>query len=81
MKKNKLSLDSIQGKLSREEMKEITAGSGAYCRVGKKCTLYSAGTTYYGDCDSNFGGGSGGYMSCGCSTNYGVYTPNNLYLI
>lgn len=69
--------------LSRKEMKKILGGfeslAACSCQVGLSCSLYDSGSgkTYRGDCDSGFGGGSGGYMSCGCSTEYGVYTPSS----
>lgn len=72
-----MGLDSLKGKLSRAEMKNIMAGTTAYCMVGLSCSLYAGGQTYLGDCDAGFGGGSGGYMECGCSTQYGVYTPSS----
>ncbi|MFT3947002.1 MAG: hypothetical protein QM763_08525 [Agriterribacter sp.] len=37
MKKIKMSLANIEGKLSRVEMKKIMAGSGDGCLVGKSC--------------------------------------------
>ncbi|SDX26946.1 hypothetical protein SAMN05444410_11241 [Hydrobacter penzbergensis] len=77
MKKPKMGLDSLKGKMSRAEMKNIMAGTTAYCRVNLPCTLYANGITYSGNCDAGFGGGSGGYMECGCSTQYGVYTPTS----
>lgn len=77
MKKQKLGLDSLKGKLSRAEMKDIMAGTAAYCVIGLSCSLYDGSKTYYGECDAGFGGGSGGYMECGCSTSYGVYTPTS----
>lgn len=72
-----MSLDSLNGKLSRAEMKDIMAGAVAYCMVGKNCTLFAEGQTYLGNCDAGFGGGSGGYQACGCATDYGVYTPTS----
>jgi hypothetical protein len=81
MEKTKLSLANVQGKLSRAEMKEILAGDesldGAVCHVGLSCSLVVGGTTYIGTCDAGFGGGSGGYMPCGCATSYGVYEPTS----
>ncbi|MDP1844411.1 MAG: hypothetical protein Q8K64_13420 [Sediminibacterium sp.] len=74
MKTQKMSLANIQGKLSRAEMKNIMAGSGAVCHVNKPCTLHAEGQNYTGVCDAGFGGGSGGWMACGCATSYGVYT-------
>ena len=73
-----MSLDSLNGKLSRAEMKEIMGGRvAAYCMVGKACELHADGQKYLGECDAGFGGGSGGYQTCGCSTDYGVYTPKS----
>jgi hypothetical protein len=77
MKKKKMDLDSLKGKLSRAEMKDIMAGASAYCMVGLGCSVYADGINYPGNCDAGFGGGSGGYMVCGCSTQYGVYTPTS----
>ncbi len=68
--------------LSRKQMKRILGGNESSiceCKVGLKCSLYdsASGQTYSGECDAGFGGGSGGYMPCGCSTSFGVYTPNS----
>lgn len=78
MQTKKMSLANIQGKLSRAEMKNIMAGSGSStCMVGASCTLFANGITYAGSCDAGWGGGSGAYIACGCSTQYGVYTPTS----
>lgn len=65
--------------LTRDQLKEVYGGtSSATCRVGIACSLFvsdggKSGTTYNGECDAGWGGGSGGYMECGCSTDYGPY--------
>ena len=73
--------------LSRSQMKQVlggteTEGGTCSCRVGIACNLYvanegkSGGTTYPGECDANWGGGSGTFMPCGCSTSQGPYVPS-----
>ena len=68
--------------LSRKQMKKILGGNESSiceCKVGLKCSLYdsASGQTFLGECDAGFGGGSGGYMPCGCSTSFGVYTTSS----
>jgi hypothetical protein len=76
MEIKKMSLAAIQGKLSRAEMKNIMAGSGgSVCSTGLSCTLYVGSTPYPGTCEAGWGGGSGAYIACGCSTQYGPYNP------
>jgi hypothetical protein len=73
MKTQKMSLANIQGKLSRDEMKKIMAGSTG-CSTGP-CTVYNNGTTYSGTCGRyDFGGG---YSLCECKTSLGIYTPSS----
>ena len=69
MKTSKMSLDTIQGKLSRAEMKDIYAGNVP--PIQQKCTIrcldgyQTTGTT----CDSEYwllctNHGGGGYCQC-----------------
>ncbi|GGB11610.1 hypothetical protein [Puia dinghuensis] len=53
MKTVKLSLANIQGKLTREEMKNIMAGSGANCRTSGQYCYCSNGI---GTCGSGCSG-------------------------
>ena len=77
MKKTKMSLANIQGKLSRTEMKNIMAGSGPSGYYSGDCSLYdsSTGTTYYGTCGL-FPNGDG-TDNCECVTTYGPYVPSS----
>ena len=62
MKTTKMSLANIQGKLSRAEMKNIMAGSGAACLpVGDPCTGNVQCCSNV--CSSSSGGTTG--ASCG----------------
>lgn len=74
MKKQKMGLDSLKGKLSRAEMKNIMAGTTAYCIVGLSCSLYAGGQTYLGNCDAGFGGGSGDIWNVVVPPNMGIYS-------
>ena len=75
-----MSLATIQGKLSRAEMKKIMAGSGGYCS-NSQCTLFANGQIYTGTCGTYGGIGPGGTVLgigsiCECQTQYGIYQPN-----
>ena len=74
MQTKKMSLAIIKGKLTRGEMKKITAGSG--CKTGS-CSVYNStnGTTYYGSCVTWVI--PGGASSCICGTSLGYYVPTN----
>jgi hypothetical protein len=74
MKKTKMSLANIQGKLSRTEMKNIMAGSGENCSSGP-CTVYDSNSnaTYPGNCGLYDVGG--GLYVCECKTSFGFYDP------
>lgn len=73
--------------LTRSESKKIIGGFETNsvpvtCSVGRPCVLFvsesgSSGTTYNGTCSAGWGGGSGGYMECGCETSYGPYVVAN----
>ena len=59
MKTTKMSLANIQGKLSRTEMKNIMAGSGAGCGTGISCSGKKSGDscgTKFCVCESHDGG-------------------------
>lgn len=68
MKTTKMSLASIQGKLSRTEMKNIMAGSGGdgTCGAGcnLSCVLTCNGSTVNGTCSTSPAGKC--YCSAGC---------------
>lgn len=55
MKKMKMSLANIEGRLSRTEMKNIMAGSGwPGCLDGDECSYYESGTgEVTGTCEAN----------------------------
>lgn len=71
--------DNSDEVLSRDEMRQILGGNAptCSCRVNLNCSVYDGGQTYYGECDANFGGGTGNIMPCGCSTQIGPYTPTS----
>ncbi len=75
MKRTKMSLENIQGKLSRAEMKNIMAGSGTTCASGG-CSVYDSNShiTYYGHCGWEMAGGMVPW--CECVTSAGFYFPN-----
>jgi hypothetical protein len=83
MQTKKMSLAAIQGKLSRNEMKQIMAGSGggAICKWFGTCTVYSNGTTYSGTCGvythSGAHPGSSASSHCMCITGLGHYTTTS----
>ncbi len=52
MKTVKMSLANIQGKLSRNEMKQIMAGSSGYNCAPKGAECPAPGATYDGCCSS-----------------------------
>jgi hypothetical protein len=57
MKTVKMSLATIQGKLSRAEMKNIMAGSGDNCGsiiCGSNHQQYSCSTNQYGKCHNDY---------------------------
>lgn len=78
MKIQKINLASMQGKLSRNEMRHILAGStlygtnGSYCHTGQSCSVHdiSAGRTYSGVCSGN----GMDQRSCWCSTDEGAFS-------
>jgi len=77
MKTTKMSLANIQGKLSREEMKNIMAGSASgSCRSGT-CYVYNTynSSTYSGYCVTVSHGSHGSH--CMCMTSLGHYNSNN----
>lgn len=60
----KMSLVNIQGKLSRNEMKKIMAGSGgcnSVCTERLRCTLHVGG---YGNCHMPTAGANAGRCFC-----------------
>jgi|688.fasta_scaffold70218_2 hypothetical protein len=69
--------------ISRNAQKKILGGDeelAGYCLKNAGCTLFvpngaNGGTTYSGVCNTDWGGGSGGYVTCGCETQYGPYVP------
>jgi len=80
MKTTKMSLANIQGKLTRNEMKKIMAGSGGRCSTSS-CSLNVNGRIYYGTCGFYGGMGPGGSplgmgALCECQTSYGIYQPS-----
>ena len=79
IKKDFIGIDEV---LTRTQMKEILGGLvSCTCHDGLSCSLVDSAhpelPPYKGDCEAGFGGGSGGYMDCGCATDYGVYTPSS----
>jgi hypothetical protein len=84
MKKLKLAALQLGAKevLTREQLKKVLGGDGSIdgtcrCANGLDCSLFDGTKNYPGNCDSNWGGGSGGWMACGCSTAYGPYPIGN----
>jgi hypothetical protein len=79
MQTKKMSLANIKGKLSRNELKSIMAGSGTGCRIGA-CTVYNSanGQTYSGSCGIYVHSGHGG-SHCMCGTSLGHYVSTNNY--
>lgn len=83
MKKLNLSLIDFQVNeiLTRDQLKNILGGdppasSAGNCNYGMNCGVYvGAGDIRYGQCNDNWGGGSGQVMGCSCETTFGVYTP------
>ena len=68
MQTQKMSLANIQGKLSRNEMKKIMAGSGESCSISASCSVFYSGNTYFGECGLLNG-------HCKCVTDLGDYQP------
>ncbi|MDR6804558.1 hypothetical protein J2Y44_001592 [Dyadobacter sp. BE32] len=83
MKKLKLNVGSFDFDeiLSRDQLKNILGGdppasSGGSCS-NNVCSVYAAGYTYWGNCASGWGGGTGHVMPCSCDTAYGPYTTSS----
>lgn len=51
MKKEKMSLENIRGKMNRMEMRNIMAGSGS-CQCGSSCVVNIGGVSLGGTCSS-----------------------------
>lgn len=66
MKKVKLSLSNVIGKLTRNEMRYVLAGSGGIA-CGQPCILYYNGSNHSGMCNI-FALPGGGPAGCYCNS-------------
>jgi hypothetical protein len=71
----KLSLSNVIGKLTRNEMRYVMAGSGSTCKTSD-CTVYDSNTgmTHTGTCESTWGNN---IVTCYCLSSLGDYNVGN----